>query len=70
MIACSECCVEMRCSKNSIVLLWGESHARAGDEFTCPECGNTTVVANVHSYEASALEVEHAKVSGRLREMK
>lgn len=69
MIACSECCVEMRCSRNSILLLWGESHARAGDEFTCPDCGNATVVANAHSHQASPLEVTAAEESGRLRRM-
>lgn len=70
MIACSKCRVEMRCSKNSILLLWGDSHARAGDEYTCPECGNATVSANVTSYQASPLEVTAADESGRLRRMK
>jgi len=68
-VACSKCCVEMRCSRNSILLLWGRDHCRAGDEYACLSCGAKTVVANSNSYMASPLEIQYAEESGRLRRM-
>ncbi|MCH9730653.1 MAG: hypothetical protein K0U84_13430 [Actinomycetia bacterium] len=41
---CTECCVEMRCAKNEVVVV-SEHAAYYGDRFECPDC-RASVVTN------------------------
>lgn len=69
MEICSDCREVLRPVRTGVVVLWGKDHARAGDEYECPNCGTKTISANDESYVASRLELQHAESSGRLRRM-
>ena len=69
MIVCTECLVEMRCSRTGVVLLWFSDHGRKGDEYECPSCHKRAIHANQHSYRVTPVELQHADESGKLRRM-
>ena len=70
MMVCSKCSIEMRCTRSGVMLLWNSTHARSGDEYKCPQCGNKSIHANDESYTASMLSVEASQARNRLMEMK
>lgn len=51
MNVCVKCRVEMRCTKNGVYCVFGESHTYPGDKFTCPKCGAEFVRCNQSAYE-------------------
>lgn len=70
MIVCSTCRKEMTCVSTGVMVLFGQHHAYAGDEFKCKSCGNTTISTNSSNYHASDLAVEAIRQKGKLREIK
>ena len=58
MMICSTCNEEMVCSRTGVVVVWGMSHARNGDEYKCLECGAKAVYTNAEAYSLSHLSRE------------